>query len=144
LLYGLTFPPGVHAWLAWFTLVPLLVVVHGRPRAQAFLYGVAYGIACMYAVAGSWFPQAMARFLELPLAVGQLGLLAYAAVFWGTAFGLFGAGAAGLVGSRRPVFAALAIAATWVATELLRGRVLDQPWALLGYSQHGYLPLIQI
>src|SRR5262249_57399876 len=79
LLYGFAFPPGGHAWLAWFTLVPLLVVVHRRPRTQAFLYGVAYGIACMYAVAGSWFPQAMARFLELPLAVGQLGLLAYAA-----------------------------------------------------------------
>jgi apolipoprotein N-acyltransferase len=144
LLYGLSFPPGDHGWLAWFALVPLLVVVAGRPRTRAFLYGAVYGIACMYAVAGSWFPQAMARFLELPLLVGELGLLAYAAVFWGTAFGLFSAGAAGLVGSGRPVLAALAIAATWVATELLRGRVLEQPWALLGYSQHAYLPLIQI
>src|SRR5262245_21243501 len=66
LLYGLAFPPADHAWLAWFALVPLLVVVDGRPRTQAFLCGVAYGLGCMYAVAGSWFPQAMARFLELP------------------------------------------------------------------------------
>ncbi len=143
-LYGLAFPPYDHAWLAWLALVPLLLLIDGRSSTRAFVYGGVYGIACIFAVAGSWFPQALARFFELPLAVGQLGLLAYGAVFWGTAFGIFAAGAAGLLGSGRPVLAALAIAALWVATELLRGRVLEQPWALLGYSQHGYLALIQI
>jgi apolipoprotein N-acyltransferase len=143
-LYGLAFPPFDHGWLAWLALVPLLLLVYGRSSRKAFLYGAVYGIACIYAVAGSWFPQALGRFFELPFIVGQLGLLAYGAVFWGAAFGIFAAGAAGLLGSSRPILGVLGIAAWWVATELLRGRVLEQPWALLGYSQHGHLALIQI
>src|SRR5262249_31319261 len=54
------------------------------------------------------------------------------------------AGAARLLGSRRPLLGVLATAALWVATELLRGRIFQQPWVLLGYSQHAHVALIQI
>src|SRR5262249_29696748 len=47
-------------------------------------------------------------------------------------------------GSRRPLLGVLATAALWVATELLRGRIFQQPWVLLGYSQHAHVALIQI
>jgi apolipoprotein N-acyltransferase len=143
-LYRLAFPPFDHAWVAWFSLVPLLLVVYRRPGPTAFLHGALYGVASGYAVAASWFPQALARFFEIPFVVAALGLLAYCVLFWGTAFGIFAAGAARLLGSRRPLLGILATAALWVATELLRGRIFQQPWVLLGYSQHAHVALIQI
>ena len=46
LLYRLAFPPFDHAWIAWFALVPLLLVIYRQPSGRAFLGGVAYGAAC--------------------------------------------------------------------------------------------------
>jgi apolipoprotein N-acyltransferase len=143
-LYRLPFPPFDHAWVAWFSLVPLLLVVYRQPSAKAFLCGAAYGVACCYGTAASWAPQALARFFEIPFVVAALGLLAFCVLFWGTVFGIFAAGAARLLGSRRPLLGTLATAALWVATELLRGRIFEQPWVLLGYSQHLHVALIQI
>ena len=143
-LYALAFPPFDHAWSAWLTLVPLLLTVRGLRSRGAFLYGAAYGLGCAFAMGSTWLPQAMARFFELPFIVALLGTLTYGLLFWGTAFGLFAAGAVRLCGSRRPILAAVATAALWVATELLRGRNLEQPWGLLGYSQHAQVALIQV
>lgn len=143
-LYALAFPPFDHAWSAWLALVPLLLAVRGLRSRGAFLYGAAYGLACAFAMGSTWLPQAMARFFELPFIVALLGTLTYGVLFWGTAFGLFAAGAVRLRGSRRPILAAVATAALWVATELLRGRILEQPWGLLGYSQHAQVALIQV
>src|SRR5262249_49457700 len=109
-----------------------------------FLWGAAYGVASCYGTAASWAPQALARFFELPFVVAALGLLAFSVLFWGPVFGIFAAGAARLLGSRRPLLGVLATAALWVATELLRGRIFQQPWVLLGYSQHAHVALIQI
>jgi apolipoprotein N-acyltransferase len=143
ILYGLAFPPYDLAGLAWLALVPLLLIVRGRSTFEAFLTGLAYGFACSATVAG-WLAPTMARFFQLPVLFGQLAAAFYALTFWGTAFGLFAAGAARLLASHRPTSAALAIAALWVGTELLRGRVLGQPWCLLGYSQHADVALIQL
>jgi apolipoprotein N-acyltransferase len=143
-LYALAFPPFDHAWSAWFALVPLLLTVRGLRSRGAFLYGAAYGLACAFAMGCTWLPQAMARFFEQPFIVALLGTLTYGLVFWGTAFGVFAAGAVRLRGSRRPILSAVATAALWVATELLRGRILEQPWGLLGYSQHAQVALIQV
>jgi apolipoprotein N-acyltransferase len=142
-LYGLAFPPYDRGELAWIALVPLLLGVRGRSSAGAFVFGMVYGAACA-AIVGVWFVPTIARFMDLPLAIaGFLGAL-YMFVFWGVAFGIFGAGAARLLDSRRPVRGVFLIAALWVATEFLRGRVLGHPWGLLGYTQHADVALIQI
>src|SRR5437773_2456371 len=70
--------------------------------------------------------------------------IAYAVAVAGTC-GLFAAGAAAVLdaggsGSRRMV----SLPALWTAIEVLRARVLGEPWALLGYSQHGHIGLIQV
>src|SRR5262249_13089989 len=143
ILYGLAFPPHDHTTLAWVALVPLLLVVRGRSTWNAFLCGVAYGFTCSATVAG-WLAETLARFFQLPTIAGVLVGAVYGLTFWGIAFGLFAAGAARVLASHRPVSATISIAALWVATELLRGRVMGQPWCLLGYSQHAQIPLIQI
>jgi apolipoprotein N-acyltransferase len=104
---------------------------------------MAYGFTCSATVAG-WLAATLARFFELPAPVGVLLGAVYGLTFWGTAFGLFAAGAARVLASGRPVSATISIAALWVATELLRGRLMGQPWCLLGYSQHAHVALIQI
>ena len=143
ILYGLAFPPYDLARFAWVALVPLLLAVRRRSSAGAFLLGTAYGTACA-ATVGVWFIPTIARFLDMPPAVAVLLGVLYMVVFWGSAFGLFAAGAAYLLEFDRPVRAVFATAALWVATEFLRGRVLGHPWGLLGYTQHAQLPLIQM
>jgi apolipoprotein N-acyltransferase len=142
-LYGLAFPPRDWAILGWFALVPLLLTVRGRSARWAFGFGVLYGYACAAAVSG-WLIQAIARFFGLALPVAFSLASIYALVFWGTAFGLFAAGTAVLQRRESSARQRAAIPALWVATELLRGRVLGQPWGLLGYTQHAELGLIQI
>ena len=143
-LYGLAFPPHDWAMLGWIALVPLLLAVRGRSARWAFGFGVLYGYACAAAVSG-WLIQAVARFFGLALPVAFSLASLYALVFWGTPFGLFAAGTAVLQRHERSMRAVrAAIPALWVATELLRGRALGQPWGLLGYTQHAQLGLIQI
>ena len=142
-LYALSLPPWDWEWLGWVALVPLLLVVRGRPPLWALGYGALYGYACSCAVAG-WLAQAMGRYFGVGLPLGFLAGSGYAVAFWGGAFGLFAAGAAVLSRSGGSVAASASIPALWVATELLRGRVCGQPWALLGYSQHAHTALIQI
>jgi apolipoprotein N-acyltransferase len=142
-LYGLAFPPYDWAALAWVALVPLLLIVRGRPMSEALASGVAYGFACSATVAG-WLSHTMVSFFGFSPLPGLLVASLYALVFWGAAFGIFAAGAARLLASRKPALAAIGTASLWVAMELVRGRILGQPWCLLGYSQHENLPLIQL
>lgn len=142
-LYALALPPWDWACLGWVALVPLLVVVRPLPVGQAFTYGVLYGCACPWAI-GPWLAQAMGRYFALGLPLGVVAASLYAVVFWGAAFGLFSAGAVILLRPERSLAARLAVPALWVAIELLRARVLGQPWGLLGYTQYTHTALIQI
>ena len=142
-LYALALPPWDWACLGWVALVPLILMVRDRPVAWAFGYGMVYGVACAWAVAG-WLAQAMARYFAVGLPLGGVAAMVYAIAFWGTAFGLFAAGAAVLLRSERGLAAHLTVPALWVATELFRARFLEQGWALLGYSQHAHTGLIQV
>jgi apolipoprotein N-acyltransferase len=141
-LYGLAFPPFDFSSAAWVALVPLLLALRGLSPARAFGLGFLYGYGCAAAVAG-WLVQTLGRFFGFPLPLAFLIGSAYAAAFWGTAFGLFAAGTSLLL-RERSLARRLAVPALWVATELLRGRVLGQPWGLLGYSQHASVGLLQM
>src|SRR5262249_36043623 len=137
-------PPFALALAAWLALVPLLVAVRGRDPRWAFPFGAAYGYACTFGVGASWFVPALARFFDTGLVAAALLGSVYSLLFWGTSFGLFAARAA--VVSRPPATPGrrLLVAALWVASELLRGRLLGQPWGLLGYTQHAHVALVQI
>src|SRR5439155_963840 len=142
-LYALALPPWDWACLGWVALVPLILAVRRQSTVRAFWFGLAYGVGCAWGVAG-WLAQAMGRYFALGFPLGVLAAMGYAIAFWGSAFGLFAAGTAVLLRSERSLATRLVVPALWVATELLRGRFLGQPWALLGYSQHAHIALIQV
>ena len=142
-LYALAFPPYDFGVLAWVALVPLLIVVRGREPGSAFRYGMVYGAVCAWTV-GWWIAQAGARYFGMSFPVAVLGASLYALVVWGTAFGVSAAGAALLLRGESKWVDRVALSALWVAAEFLRARLIGQPWALLGYSQHEHVGLLQL
>jgi apolipoprotein N-acyltransferase len=142
-LYALALPPFDWSVCGWLTLVPLLWAVRGVPTGVGFRYGVLYGYASGWAV--TWcFAEAAMHYFALPLPVAVAAVALWYLVVCGLPFGLFAAGAALVLRSRRVPGPSLAIAALWVTSEYLRGRLMGQPWGLLGYTQHAQLPLVQI
>ena len=142
-LYALALPPWDWEWLRWVALVPLLVALQGVSVRAGFAYGVLFGSAFGWSVTG-WAAQAVARYfgIGLPLALPVLSAF-YAAVST-LSFGLFGAGTSLLLQLRGRANARLGIPALWVANELIRDRIVGQPWGLLGYSQYLHPGLMQI
>lgn len=142
-LYALALPPFDVAALAWVTLVPLLLVVRGRRALHAFGYGAAYGFVMGWAITW-WLAQAVAAYFGEGLLRGGLAMSAAYVVAVSSTVGVFAAGAAVLLRSTPGVLGYLAVAALWVTVELVRGRLVAQPWALLGYSQYEQTALIQM
>ena len=143
LLYGLALPPYDVSAAGWFAIVPLLLVVRGRDPWSAFRVGVLSGFLSAWVVTW-WLAQAVARYFAAGMFVGVLAMSAAYALAVGSAFGLFAAGTAVLVQRARPLVASLTVPALWVACELLRGRLIGQPWGLLGYTQYTNTGLIQV
>lgn len=141
--YALALPPFDWASFGWLTLLPLLLAIRGESIRSACCYGVLLGYASGWAV--TWcFAEAAARYFQLSLPVAVMGVSLWYLVVCGVPFGLFAAASAVVLRSYRFTYAGVLIPALWVATEILRGRVMGQPWALLGYTQHDHPGLIQV
>src|SRR5262249_19185867 len=137
-LYALALP-RFDLWpCAWIALVPLILVVRGRAAGSAAAYGALAGFVSAWA-ATWWLAKAVAGYFQAGIVVGALAMSAAYAVAVCSAFVLFALGAR-VLADRGP----FALAALWAAGELGRGRVLGQPWGLLGYTQHGEPALIQL
>ena len=140
---ALSLPPFDYSALAWLTVVPLLIVLRSASAPAGFAYGLLYG--CGYGWATSWWAvQAVMRYFHMGLPLASVGMLFFYIAIFAPSFGLFGAGAACLLRKLRAPLAAIAIPCLWVVHELVRDRIVGQPWNLLGYSQHGHPGLIQI
>jgi apolipoprotein N-acyltransferase len=143
-LLGLSFPKFGGPAFAWIALAPLLVAVSwGRiSDARAFALGLAAG-AVYFSITLYWLVQTMTTFggLSTPAAAFAAGVLvAYLSLFPG-AFAWTHARLARRFGPAAVLFAP----AVWVATEMGRTYILDGfPWELLGYSQAGVLPIVQV
>jgi apolipoprotein N-acyltransferase len=123
-------------------LAPLLVALHGtsgwRAAALGYLTGAVSAVGLLY-----WTALVVIQYGGLPLPAGiavMVALCLAVALFpllfgWATARLAATFGTAGLLGA--PFL--------WVATELLRVHTFFEfPWCLLGYSQHAFLPVIQV
>jgi apolipoprotein N-acyltransferase len=141
-LLFLSFPKFGHGAVAWVALVPLLVGLHGtsgwRAARLGYVTGAVSALGILYWTAlvviqygGLALPVGVAVMVALCLAVALFPLL----FGWATARLVATFGTAGFLGT--PF--------VWVATELLRVHTFFEfPWCLLGYSQHAFLPAIQI
>ncbi|MCW5891739.1 MAG: apolipoprotein N-acyltransferase [bacterium] len=141
--YAAALPPFDHPIAGWLTLVPLLLVVRRRRPLAAGGFGALYGFACGWAVTW-WLTGAVASYFAAGIVAGAVAMSAAYLVAIGATFGAFAAGAAVLMRHGGGFPTQIAIAALWVACELVRGRVFGQPWALLGYTQHDVTPLLQL
>lgn len=134
---ALSFPRLDLAPLAWVGLVPLLMVSNRRPFASGFAAGVGFYGPVLY-----WLNIVMVNYGHLhPVLSGAayLMLIGYLASFFGIA-----TWAAHRLKERLGLGFPLTLPVVWVALEFLRSYFLTGfPWAMLGYSQHSLLPLIQ-
>ena len=132
-----SFPLPDYTALAWFGLVPLIVVMNRHPFKSGFVAGLAFFVATLY-----WVNIVMTTYGHLPLAVSfllYLMLAGYLALFWGAA-----TWAACRLKEFRGYSYALTLPVLWVALEFLREFLLTGfPWATVGYSQQAWLPMIQ-
>lgn len=140
-LLALSFPKYGHAAFAWTALAPLWIAV-AIDRRRAWLLGWAAGFL-HFSLTVSWVVEVMHLHGGLPMVVAWLIMFllaaylalypALAAVLLRRAIDRLGAGALWL----SPL--------VWVAAEWLRGWVGGGfPWALLGTSQAGVTPVIQL
>lgn len=141
-LYALALPPFDLEPGAWLALVPLVLLAeHASPRRAALLGAVA-GFYTSWTVTW-WLPQAIAGYFQASLLTGAALISAAYVLAVSSTFGAF----AWTVARLRPLppaRRALAAAAAWTALELVRARVLQDPWALLGYTQYRHVALLQV
>jgi apolipoprotein N-acyltransferase len=127
-LPALAFPAPSLWWLAWFGIVPLLLVVRAAPTARAAALRACCGMAGYVLATQYWLlPSAGPLLLVLAIGLGALWLP------WGVAVYL-------LLGEpitvRRTFAAMVVLPSAWVVAEGVRAwSSLGGPWALLGASQ---------
>jgi len=134
--------PAASEFLAWLGLVPLILALEGRRARKAFFWGwlggVVFFCVCLY-----WLAGAISVFGRLPLAAAWLILLllvAFLALFWGTAFA-----ATAFVAKRLGFSSLWTLPLFWSGLEFLRNYVFTGfPWASLGTSQVRTLYLAQL
>lgn len=157
IILGLTFPKFNLSWLAWFALLPwILVLLQPISLRQAFLHAFVFGSA-FYAVLLYWVVEVMHKygFFPLPLAVlFYLGFAIYNALF----VAVFGLLARKILtqnylflknfvptGAQIAILNSLWGAALWVAVELWQTHMFGGfPWCLLGYSLVDNLGIMQV
>jgi apolipoprotein N-acyltransferase len=142
ILYTLSFPAFDLPFLAWFSLVPLLIAVRRSGSLEAFWIGFRSG-GILFAGLVYWVTLSMARYggIPWPATLPVLVLLAaYLAVYI--------AGFSALlvwIRSRIPFPSLILAPVLWTSLEWVRGHALSGfPWGLLGYSQYQQLSMIQM
>ncbi len=141
-LYALCFPTAGLFWLAWFALVPWLVALRSGSWRRAVVLAWCWSIVAAYGV-GDWFPRAVSGYYLQPAWVGAAFFLAVSTLTAAPAYAAFALCWRRLDARPGPL-APLLAAAAWVGAELIRARVLLDPWALLGYSQVPVPALLQV
>jgi apolipoprotein N-acyltransferase len=141
ILHPLIFPPFNLGWLAWVTLIPLQISLQGLPPRRALWYGWLAGTIA-FAGTVTWVITAMHQFGQVPIVVSAL-LMLLLAIYLGLYMGLYAWGYATFQ-QNHPNLLWLGAPALWVTLEFGRTYAFSGfPWALLGYSQYQWLPVIQ-
>jgi apolipoprotein N-acyltransferase len=141
LLLILSFPNFEFSFLAWISLVPLLLIIAQRPSpGRALILGWAAGAAFFYATC-YWLTHSMIHYGGLPTVVAYL-LLIPGAIVISLFPGLF-AFLVALSIKKWGQTALLLAPAFWAALEWARLGVTGQLWNAIGYSQAFHSSLIR-
>lgn len=142
LLTPLCFPHFDLALLAWVVLVPLHLAVEEVAPRRAFWLGWLAGVVG-FAGTMSWVVTAMNQYGKMPLAAAYavMGLLVTYLGLYTALYAL----AVTWIRNALPAVGLWSAPVIWVALEWVRTHLFSGlPWALLGYSQYRWLPVIQI
>ncbi len=136
--------PTTDWWLfAWIWLAPTLLCALARPPRGAFGDGWLSGTV-FFLVLLRWLDHTFLYFSAIPWPLTWLPIAALAA-YCALYTGLTAAGVSWLRDRFGPGAALACAPPLWVSGEWIRGHLMGGfPWGLLGYSQHGVLPVIQI
>jgi apolipoprotein N-acyltransferase len=142
ILLATSFPSIGFSFLAWFALVPFLFAL----RDQTVIGGLwLSGIFALVFFCGTvyWVTNSIHGYGHVPLVPAIVTTLLFS-MFLALFIVPFGA-AVVHIRTMRPGLLFLAAPALWVLLELARTHLFSGfPWALLGYSQYRWLPVIQI
>jgi apolipoprotein N-acyltransferase len=141
-LLALSFPTFNLPYLAWIALVPLFFALRAQTVKNGFLLGAIAGFV-FFVLTVYWVVNSVhvyGHIAPFPATLIMLLLCSYLALYPA----LFGAVSVRLR-TVRPRLFFIAAPAAWVSLELARTYVISGfPWALLGYSQCRFLPVVQI
>jgi apolipoprotein N-acyltransferase len=141
-LHGLAFPPARLHLLAWIAFVPWFVAIRLATPGVAALVSAVTTLVGTYLVSG-WLPRAVAVYYAQPAALGIALFLGAWTVTLAPGFLAFTAAYRAMARRFAGTLPLLA-AAAWVAVEFGRVRIAGNPFGLLGYSQAGVMPVLQI
>ena len=128
-------------WLAWFSLVPLLIAVQNLTWKDSMRLGLTAGLI-HYLTLVYWLYYTMQIYGHLPwyLSIPVLFLMATYLALYITAFAILAARL-----HNKPAVGLFVIPALWVSLEYIRSFLFTGfPWELMGYSQYRALHIIQI
>jgi apolipoprotein N-acyltransferase len=143
ILLVLIFPKFNLSFLAWVALVPLFLAVEGRNLKESFNLGFLAGLTSFVGILYWIFPTVVTSGESKLLAsVSLLFLSSYLSIYYGLFCLIFRYASLKI---NRYMLSLLFAPALWVSLELLRAYLFSGfPWALLGYSQWSFTPMIQI
>ena len=139
----LIFPKFNLSFLAWVALIPLFLALEGRSLRESFNLGFLAGLVSFMGIL-YWIVPTIVSSGESKLLgfVSLLFLSSYLAIYYGLFCLVFRYTSQKIIHYTLMLFFAPAL---WVSLELLRAYLFSGfPWALLGYSQWKFTPLIQI
>ncbi len=144
ILLCLSFPVFDFSFLAWISLIPLLITLDrvdlGKNRAfmAGFIFGLIYFTGTLY-----WIYHSIHYYGNLNLILSFICvfiLCAYLSLYTGIFSLLYY-----LIIRNTTLPSILVAPSIWVTMEYLRGKLFTGfPWALIGYSQYKSLYLIQV
>ncbi|MBS3818612.1 apolipoprotein N-acyltransferase [bacterium] len=141
-LTALAFPKFQFPFLAWISLLPLLLVIVNKNAKHSFLLGLLAGIS-FYLILIYWIPSVPSHYGNLSWGLSLLIYLLfvlYLALFWAF-FSLVTA----LINQRFPKIVFAVIPFLWVSFEYLLAHLLTGfPWGLLGNTQFKNIYFIQL
>ena len=141
-LLAASLPGPGYSFLAWFSLVPLLIALRGLSVRSGLLLSFVFGLA-FFCGTVSWVFNSIHVHGRVPLLTASIITFLFCCAL-ALFFAPFGA-AVVHVRTTRPGLVFLAAPAVWTALELSRTHLFSGfPWMLSGYSQYRMLPIIQI